>query len=46
MSVLPLDQYRQAPMAPRVPCKGSGDPFARLAAAQAEMLKNSRWVGD
>ena len=33
-------------MAPRVPRKGSGDPFARLAAIQAEMLKNSRWVGD
>ena len=36
----------KAPMAPRVPRKGSGDPLARLAAAQAEMLKNSRWVGD
>ena len=33
-------------MAPRVPRKGSGDPIARLAAMQAEMLKNSRWVGD
>ena len=36
----------KAPMAPRVPRKGSGDPLARLAAAQAEMLKDSRWVGD
>ena len=36
----------KAPMAPRVPRKGSGDPLARLAAAQAEMLRNSRWVGD
>ena len=36
----------KAPMAPRVPRKGSGDPLARLAAAQAEMLKHSRWVGD
>ena len=35
-----------APMAPRVPRKGAGEPLARLAAAQAEMLKNSRWVGD
>jgi len=36
----------KAPMAPRVPRKGSDDPLARLAAVQAEMLKNSRWVGD
>ena len=36
----------KAPMAPRVPRKGSGNPFARLAAIQAEMLKESRWVGD
>jgi hypothetical protein len=36
----------KAPMAPRVPCKGSGEPLARLAAVQAEMLKDSRWVGD
>ena len=35
----------KAPMAPRVPRKGS-DPIARLAAVQAEMLKDSRWVGD
>ena len=36
----------KAPMAPRVPKKGSGEPLARLAAMQAEMLKKSRWVGD
>jgi hypothetical protein len=36
----------KAPMAPRVPKKGSHNPIARLAAAQAEMLKDSRWVGD
>lgn len=36
----------KAPMAPRVPRKGSDNPLARLAAIQAEMLKESRWVGD
>jgi hypothetical protein len=36
----------KAPMAPRVPRKGSDNPVARLAAVQAEMLKDSRWVGD
>jgi hypothetical protein len=36
----------KAPMAPRVPRKGSDSPIARLAAMQAEMLKKSRWVGD
>jgi hypothetical protein len=36
----------KAPMAPRVPKKGGDNPLARLAAAQAEMLKDSRWVGD
>ncbi|HET6535083.1 MAG TPA: DUF1178 family protein [Sphingomicrobium sp.] len=36
----------KAPMAPRVPRKGSASPLARLASAQAEMLKDSRWVGD
>jgi hypothetical protein len=36
----------KAPMAPRVPRKGSDGPLARLAAIQAEMLKDSRWVGD
>jgi hypothetical protein len=35
----------KAPMAPMVPRK-SESPLARLAAAQAEMLKDSRWVGD
>ena len=33
-------------MAPSVPRKGSENPLARLAAMQAEMLKDSRWVGD
>src|SRR4051812_28768446 len=36
----------KAPMAPRVPRKGSDNPLARVAAIQAEMLKESRWVGD
>jgi hypothetical protein len=37
----------KAPMAPRLPRKGSvANPIARLAAMQAEMLKDSRWVGD
>jgi hypothetical protein len=36
----------KAPMAPRVPRKGSGNPLARLAEMQADMLKDSRWVGD
>jgi hypothetical protein len=36
----------KAPMAPRVPRKGSDNPLSRLAAMQAEMLKGSRWVGD
>ena len=36
----------KAPMAPRVPRKGGGNPLARLAAIQSEMLKDSRWVGD
>ena len=35
----------KAPMAPRVPAKSS-KPLARLAAMQAEVLKDSRWVGD
>ena len=35
----------KAPMAPMVPRK-SDSPLARLAAVQAEMLKDSRWVGD
>lgn len=36
----------KAPMAPRLPRKGGGEPLARLAAVQAEMLKDSRWVGE
>ena len=36
----------KAPMAPRVPKKGSDGLLTRLAAMQAEMLKQSRWVGD
>jgi hypothetical protein len=36
----------KAPMAPRVRRKGADNPLARLAAMQAELLKNSRWVGD
>ena len=36
----------KAPMAPRVPRKGSDNPLVRMAAIQAEMLKDSRWVGD
>ena len=35
----------KAPMAPRVPPKGAS-PLAKLAAMQAEMLKDSQWVGD
>jgi hypothetical protein len=36
----------KAPMAPNVPKKSPESPLARLAAMQAEMLKDSRWVGD
>lgn len=36
----------KAPMAPRVPRKGSDGPVAKLAAMQADLLKDSRWVGD
>ena len=36
----------KAPMAPAVRRKGSDGPLARLAAVQAELLKDSRWVGD
>jgi len=35
----------KAPMAPRVPAKSS-NPLARLAAMQAEALKDSKWVGE
>jgi hypothetical protein len=36
----------KAPMAPSVPRKAGDSPFAKVAALQAEMLKDSRWVGD
>jgi hypothetical protein len=36
----------KAPMAPSVPRKSVDNPLARIAALQAEMLKDSRWVGD
>ena len=36
----------KAPMAPRVPRKGSDNSLARLAEMQSEMLRQSRWVGD
>jgi hypothetical protein len=36
----------KAPMAPRVPRKGGGNPLERLAAIQTELLKDSRWVGN
>jgi hypothetical protein len=39
-------EVSKAPMAPSVPRKGSDNPLARLAAMQAEMIKDSRWVGN
>ena len=36
----------KAPMAPRVPKKGPEAALARVAEMQAELLKNSRWVGE
>jgi hypothetical protein len=36
----------KAPMAPSVPRKGEESRMARLAALQAEALKDSRWVGE
>ena len=44
-------RIEKAPMSPSVPRKGSGDGLAeqavaRLASAQAELLRNSKWVGD
>lgn len=44
-------QVTKAPMAPRVPRKGDGgseigNAMARLASLQAELLRNSKWVGD
>jgi len=44
-------RVEKAPMAPLVPRKGGADglatqAIAQLAAAQAEVLRNSEWVGD
>ena len=44
-------QVTKAPMAPQVPRKceggpGIGDAIAKLASLQAELLRNSKWVGD
>jgi hypothetical protein len=44
-------QVAKAPMAPRVPRKGDGgskigDAIAELASLQAELLRDSKWVGD
>ena len=36
----------KAPMAPSVPRKSIDGTLAKVAALQAEMLKDSRWVGD
>ena len=36
----------KAPMAPSVPRKGAESAMAKLAALQAEALKDSRWVGE
>ena len=36
----------KAPMAPSLPRKADDGPLAQVAALQAEMLKDSRWVGD
>lgn len=41
----------KAPMAPRVPSRGDGgsgvrEAIAQLAVVQAELLRDSRWVGD
>ena len=40
------ENVAKAPMAPNVPRKSADSPLARVAALQAEMLKDSRWVGD
>lgn len=40
------NRVTKAPMAPRVPKKGSRPNLAQLAAFQAELLKGSDWVGD
>ena len=39
-------EVEKAPMAPRVPSKSTDNPLARLARMQADLLKDSRWVGD
>jgi hypothetical protein len=41
-------RVEKAPMAPRVPARTSGEdsPLAKLAALQANILKDSEWVGD
>lgn len=44
-------QVAKAPMAPRVPRRSNrgsaiGDVMAKLASIQAELLRDSRWVGD
>ena len=36
----------KAPMAPSLPRKAVDGPLAKVAALQAEMLRDSRWVGD
>lgn len=40
------NRVTKAPMAPLVPKKGSAPNLAQLAAIQAELLKDSDWVGD
>ena len=40
------EDVAKAPMAPSVPRKSIDNPLARIAALQAEMLKDSRWVGN
>jgi hypothetical protein len=39
-------QIAKAPMAPRVPRKTVDGPLAKVAALQAELLRDSQWVGD
>jgi len=39
-------QVAKAPMAPSVPAKAQSSALAKVAALQAELLKDSRWVGD
>ena len=40
------DKVAKAPMAPSVPRKSGDGALAKIAALQAEMLKDSRWVGN